>query len=592
MPLESQHNDVKQITVVQFVESLSSLFDLGTQQAEKLSLAKSFGTKQDRYALLDGEQDSPLVDALVGRSVVLNDGQNEVAPKLVREFLAYIQQLISWMQASLVHEAIDQEDLNIAVSRLFGTPQLMMLICALLESDLLKDSSPLKQVPQCMEALVEHDFDPIHACKALLRLRIQERLYGRTPPSLAFLKHINSLDWRSAPRPSTQRLALKNLNTELINVPKLTESERHALIDELTGIYAAMMALHQLRRRTNERHPQFFPSVVRQLQADFREAFGAIKPSRRLTANHDLFLLMLNADDPRRLTATILNTPSFRMLLDSNASFSSKGLPDLLRDFLREGMTPSWNKSRLLKANSQLNCFTSKPFFNGVHSFMAGLLALSEHAPGAQIHFEHCLDASERWPLGPFRSQAALFLLGLKLAQKPTHSPNVWNPLLSTYLDALPQEFKFWLKSDEQETVEMYNLRELIGKYNSLVWALSGAKGALMVNPFKKIDTYLQKIFDEVEQSNSNLTAETLAKISIKSTTKRDLERVKSDFYGTPLNRWLEDKHLGEMIRSFPDPDMWQLVPAIERYMNLQGSIQKAIASASAQSQFSLAQHL
>lgn len=584
MPLETQFNDVKQITVVQFVESLSSMFDLGTQQFEKLSLAKSFGTKQDRYAMLDGKEGSPLVDALVGSSVVVNDGQNEVATRLVREFLAYTQQLISWLQASLVHEAIDQEDLNIAVSRLFGSPQLLALIFALLESDLLEDSSPLKQVPQCIEALIEHDFDPIHACKALLRLRIQERLNGRTPPGLAFLKHINSLDPRSASRPSTQRFALKSLNTELINMPKLTESERHVLIDELTGIYAAMMAMHQLRRRTNERHPQFFPSVVRQLQADFREAMGPTKPSRRLTANHDLFLLMLNANDLRRLTATISNTPSFRTLLDSHASFSSKGLPNLLRDFLREGMTPSWNRSRLLKAHTQLNRFTSKPFFDGVHSFVVGLLALSEHAPGAQIHFEHCLDASERWPLGPFRSQAALFLLGLKLAQEPAQSPKVWNPLLSTYLDAIPQEFKFRLESDEQETVEMYNLRELIGKYNSLVWTLSGVKGALMVNPFKKIDTYLQKIFDEVAQSNSNLTAETLVKISINSTTKRDLERVKSDFYGTPLNRWLEETHLGEVVRTFPDPNMWALVPAIERYMNLQRPLQKAIASASAQS--------
>ena len=90
-----------------------------------------------------------------------------------------------------------------------------------------------------------------------------------------------------------------------------------------------------------------------------------------------------------------------------------------------------------------------------------------------------------------------------------------------------------------------------------------------MVNPFKKIDTYLQKIFDEVDESNLNPTAENLAKIILSSTTKRDLERVKSDVYGTPLKRWLGGQYLGEMLRTFPDPEMWELVPAIERFMNL-----------------------
>ena len=582
MPLETRHNDVKLITTVEFVEALSALLDLGTQQAEKLTLAKSFSTKQDRYALLDNEEGGTLIDALVGTSVLPNITQSDDARKVVHEFLAFAQQLVSWIQASLVHDAIDQDDLNIAVSQLFGTPQLMSLVLALLESDLLQDCSPLKQLPVCVDELIRHDFDPVKTCKEVLRTRIQDRLDGRPLVGLGFLKHINSLDSRSSTRPSTQRREIMELNKELASV--LKNGERQVLIDELTGIYTAMMALNQLHRRTYERQPQYFPSVVRQLQKDFHAAVAPTAPQRRLVANHNLFLLMLNAKNPERLTATISNTPSFKTLLENHASFSSKGLPNLLRDFLRDGMTRSWNKTRLLKVKGQLDRFYSKPYYNGVTLFIFGLLAVSEQDLGAQRHFEHCLDAAGSWPLGPFRSQAALFSLGLKLAQEPSQSPNAWNPLLSEYLNGLPQYFRIQLVEDEQESVEMYNLRELIGQYNSLCWTLIGHANAMMVNPFRKIDAYLQRIFDGLHQCSLAPTAENLAAISKKLTTKRDVERVNSDFYGTPLYQWLTERNFKEILRTFPHPDMWELVPAISRYLDLPEPMREAIARSSAPS--------
>jgi len=580
MSLEARNNNVKLITTVEFVEALSALFDLGTQQAEKLTLAKSFTTKQDRYTLLDSGEGGTLIDALVGVSVFPNGTQSETARQLVREFLAYAQQLVSWVQASLVHEAINQEDLNITFSQLFGTPQLMFLISALLEFDLLEDCSPLKQLPVCVDELIRHDFDPIKTCKVLLRTRIQDRLGSCIPVGIGFLKHINSLDPRSSTRPSTQRRELKELNKELAN--SLKDGDRQALIDELTGIYAAMMALNHLHRRTYERQPQYFASVLRQLQEDFYAADALIAPPRRLVANHGLFSFMLNTRNLKRLTATISNTHSFTTLLENHASFSSKGLPNSLRDFLREGMTRSWKRTRLLKVKEQLDRFSGKLYFDGVTLFISGLLAISEQDFGAQTHFEKCLDAAGSWPLGPFRNQAALFLLGLKLAQEPSQSPNAWNPLLSEYLDSLPQYFKIQRTEDGQESVEMYNLRELIGQYNSLSWTLIGHTNALMVNPFRKIEAYLQRIFDGLHESELTLTAKNLAAISDKLTTKRDIERVKSDIFGTPLNQWLTRKYLDEILRALPYPDMWEMVPAIKRYLDLPEVMKDAIGRASA----------
>jgi hypothetical protein len=579
MPLKSPDNIARIPTTVEFVEGISALFDLGTQQAEKLTLAKSFSTKQDRYALLDSEEASPLINALVGISVQSGAKQNDDARRVLREFIAYAQQLVSWIQASLVHQAIDQEELNTGISKLFGTPQLVMLIRALFEFDLLGECSPLKQLPVCVEALIRHDYDPIKACKELMRSRIQERLDGRMLVGLGFLKHINSLDPRSSTRPSTQRRELKILSEELTVV--LKDNDRYALIDELTGIYAAMMALNQLHRRMCESQPQYFPSVICQLHKDLCSTTPLTAPPRHLLANRDLFLLLMDTNNSARITARISNTSSFKSLLENHPSFSSTGLPNLLRDFLRDGLTELWNKTKLLKVREQLQRCAGKPFFNGVTMFIFGVLALSEQNPGAQTYFEHCLNAAERWPLGPFRNQAALFVLGLKLAQEPSLSPKAWNPLLSVYLDSLPQYMMIRLADDDNESVEFYNLHDLIARYNLYCWKLTGSPNALLVNPFKKIEKYLQKLFDELQRCELALTVENLVSVSSKLTTKRDIDRIKSDFYGTGLYQWLTQRYLKEILRCFPHPDMLDMVPTIRRYIDLPHSLQVAIARAS-----------
>jgi len=580
MPFETRHNDIKLIASSEFVEALAGLFDLGTPQAEKITLAKSFSTKQDRYELLDHNEGGTLVNALLGISVFPNISHNPIARELIRDFLAYAQQLVSWVRASVVHQAVDQEDLNIEVSRLFYIPQLVMLISACDESDLLEDCSPLKQLPRCIDELIRYDFDPIQTCKELLKRRAEQDLGEHSPATRMFFKHLNSLDPRSSTRPSTQRRELNEFNKELSHV--LKEDVRRDLIEEMTGIYAAMMVLNQLHRLSSELQPQFFPSVIRELQIDLRASVAPMSPPRHLIANHKLFLYMLDRNNLKRLTATTSNTPPFRTLLENHASFTSTGLPSSLRDFLRDGMTRSWTKSRLLKVRGQLERCSSKPYFNGVTLFVFGLLAMSDEDWNARKHFENCLDAAGKWPLGPLGGQAALFVLGLKLAEEPSQPPAGWNPLLSVYLDGLPQEFTLQLASDEQESVEMYNLRKLIGLYNSFCWSLIGRTSSMMVNPFAKIDAYLQKIFDEIDQTGLDLTAENLAMISKKLTTKRDVQRVKSDFFGTSLNQWLTTKGFTEVDRAFPDPDMWQIVPAIARYMELRKELHDAISSASA----------
>lgn len=580
MPLEPRHADVKITSVVKFVEEVSALFDLGTQQSEKLTLAKSFSKKQDRYALLDSEEAGTLIDALAGISVYRDAKPSDHARRVLREFVACSQQLLSWIQASLVHQAIDQEELNTTIIELFGTPQLVMLMMAMFESELLEEYSPLTQLPVCVEELLRHDYDPIKACKELMRSRIQERLNGRMPSGLGFFKHINSLDPRSSTRPTTQRRELKTLSEELSII--LQEDDKRALINELTGIYAAMMALKQLQRRIYETQPQCFSSMIRQLHKDLRSTTQLIAPPRRLLANYELFSLLMNRRNPQRITAKVSNIPSFRWLLENHRSFSSSGLPNLLRDFLRDGWTGSWSKTKLLKVRDQLERCASKPFFNGVNMFIFGILALSEQdSTAAQTHFAQCLDAAERWPLGPFRSQAALFALGLKLAQEPSPPPNALNPLLSAYLDSLPQYMTIRLANEETESTEVYNLHELIAQYNVYCWTLIGRPTALLVNPFGKIEKYLQKLFDELLRCDLALTVENLTLVSSRLTTKRDTERVRSDIYGTDLHHWLTQKWLDEIFRSFPLPAMLEMVPAIQRYIDLPESLRAAIARAS-----------
>jgi hypothetical protein len=103
----------------------------------------------------------------------------------------------------------------------------------------------------------------------------------------------------------------------------------------------------------------------------------------------------------------------------------------------------------------------------------------------------------------------------------------------------------------------------------------------LLVNPFKKIEKYLQKLFDELQRCELALTVENLVSVSSKLTTKRDIDRIKSDFYGTGLYQWLTQRYLKEILRCFPHPDMLDMVPTIRRYIDLPHSLQVAIARAS-----------
>jgi hypothetical protein len=579
MPFEVDHQDVKIISVVEFVEEIGALFDLGTQQADKLTLAKSFSKKQDRYALLlDSADSGTLIDALAGISNYRDAEASDDARKVLRAFVAHAQQLVSWIRASLVHRVIDQEELNTAIVELFGTPQLAMLMSAMFESELLEEYSPLKQLPVCVEELVRQNYDPIRACKELMRSRIQERLAGRAPVGLGFFKHLNSLDPRSSTRPATQRRELKGLSEELCAI--LQDEDARILIDELTGIYSAMMALKQLHHGMYRTHPQYFPAVIRQLHKDLQSATQRVVP-RRLAANRDLFMFLMHQNSPRRLTARPSNTEAFRSLLENHRTFSSSGLPNLLRDFLRDGLTESWNRTKLLKVRDQLQRCAGKPFYGGVHAFVLGVLAVSEQDPGAQTQFAQCLHAAEHWPLGPFGSQAALFALGLKLALEPSPSPNGLNPLLSAYLDSLPQCMTIRLSDSRSESTETYNLHELISQYNVYCWMLIGEASPLLVNPFGKIEAYLRKLFDELLLRGWPLTAEHLTLVSRDLTTKRDVERVKSDIYGTGLHQWLSKNYLEETSRSFRHSCILEAVPAIKRYLALPEPTRTAIACAS-----------
>lgn len=578
--MKALQKDIKIVTSVEFVELISSLFDLATQQDEKLTLAKSFGKKQDRYELLAGDEAAALIDALVGKSVFQDIRHDNRARTVVLEFLAYAQLLVSWLQASLVHQAIDQEDIAIHFGSEFGSPQFLMLIYTLLESDLLQKCSPLRMLPDCVEALLQYECDPIRACKETLRSRIQASLGGREPKGIGFFKHINSLDPRSSTRPSTQRHQLKELYRELRNI--LSESRNRALVEELTGIYAAMMALNQLHRRMSEMQPQFFPALIRRLHSDWIAIAMSARHSNDLILHRELFLLMMVIDgNTERLTAQKSNTESFRLLLESHPYSSTPGMPNQARDFLRDGLTTSFDRAKLELVMNQLKQFQNKPFFNGVSLFIFGLFAINEQDPQAKKYFEQCLVESERWPLGIFRSQAAVFSLGLQLAQEPGMPPNAWNPLLSVYLDSAPQHVVLGLEGAEVETVEMYNLRELIGQYNTFCWALIGGASAMTVNPFRKIEAYLQKIRSELQLCVQPLTIQDVEAVSKRLTTKRDVERVKSDFYGTSLYQWLSERHIFEVSRIFRNPEMWELIPAIEWCLDLKEPLRAAIARAS-----------
>jgi len=417
MQLASDFPEIHIPSVAQFVEGFAWLFDLGTKQDEKITLARTYTSMQDRYSLLAGADSAPLIEAMAGISIYTNKQQSEELQRILSVYLGHMQQLVSWFQACLVFQTHSQAEFNETLLKQFVAPQLGRLLIEIFPK--LPEYSPLKQLDFCINGLIDYDYDPVKACKQLLRSLLNEKLQHLDLPHLGFNKSLNALDDRSAKSPSTQRRELKDLDDELSGC--LDETTRQQLINELTGVYAAMMALKHLHKRMEQWSPLCFQQFVRQLYEDF-SAFACGPISLRHQANSDLLEELYGSDKPQHILFSPVISPvmpatsaAFQQLLRLCKSFSCSDEPDSLRTFLRDGLRDDCSQQALVNIQRQLEDFSHKAYYPGVKAFILGALALcNQEIVHAEQHFTASLNASEHWPLGIFRNQAALFCLGLK----------------------------------------------------------------------------------------------------------------------------------------------------------------------------------
>ncbi len=566
-------------TVAKFVEGLARLLDCGTKQDERITLARSYTGMQDRYALLDSDDTATLVTALTGTSIFPEEQPPAGVHKMLRRYLKHVQQLVSWLQVRLVFQAQSQETFNEALMKLFVSPQICRLLCEMYQ--LLPDFSPLKQLPRCIRPLLCNEYNPVKACKELLRSLLDEYLNGKGPVNLSFRKSLNGLDDRSAKNPSTIRRELMELNSELSYC--LNETKRKELIHKLSGVYTAMMALIRLYKLMKKWRSTSFQDFIDCLSEDML-AFTSGNVELHHQANSILLEQLYDSDEISyeiNCPTTPENSLPFQLLLVSCDFFSSKKEPANLQVFLHNGLKEDSSIQELFKIQKQLKSFNKTAYYRGVNSFINGVQHLSNHdIKQAEKHFHDCLSASEVWPLGVIRNQAALFCLSLKLKQNSRLPPKAISPLLSVYIGSLAQDITPILHPKLAENVENLNLCELISRYNYLCSILIPEPDVLIINPLYKIEKYLEKIFIYLKSRGLEENEGNFKKVSLKLTGKRDRQRIKNDITDIQLYDWLMIKYMAEIETSlyFKHPKSFHVIPAICHFLELPDELRRAIA--------------
>jgi hypothetical protein len=576
MQVSSRFVKVQVPSVAQFVETLAWLFDLGTKQEGKITQARSYAGMQDRYAALDAQDSYLLANALAGISIYSSRDQppSEVVIMLSR-YLGHMQQLVSWFQNILVVRPISQESLNETLLKLFAAPQIGRL---LLEThSQLPECSPLKQLEACIGSVRTHDYEPAKACKELIRSLLSEKLHDHTFAHLGIKKALNSIDNRSSKRPSTQRRELKDLDIELI---ALDLPDRNQFIDKLSGVYAAMMALMQLRKIMDKWQVNSFRKFINQLDRDII-AFRLRQVNLRHEKNSALLEDFYDLDSWSHVSRDSLKAVSnsnFQVLISLNSKLMCTEEPSELKSFLRTGLTKAVSLQELMTIQMQLEQFDQKPYYSAVSAFIQGLLALrNKQAEDAEDYFLKSLEACKEWPIGVFKNLSAVFCLGLILRRSHNLPPGSVNPILAVYLESLPQEVSFQLGDYFRGNIEKFNLSILISRYNEFCSFLCESPCSLYFNPLDKIEKHLGRIFGEIKRRDCPETESSLGEISFELTGKRERQRVKSYLAGTGLYDWLKIRNLVEVFLYFKDPKGQASIPHIMHYIGLPEPLQISI---------------
>ncbi|CUI27471.1 Uncharacterised protein [Achromobacter xylosoxidans] len=575
---------VKLPTVEEWVESVASIFGISIEQDQKLTIARTYAKMQDRYAHLDAGGPGRLIEALAGVSIYPDEKPAEELQRFLSREIANLQQVVSWIRSCLVYKTPDQGRLYQDLLLNIVSPQLALLLADTFHE--LPEHSPLKHLDRGALYLTRHDHNPVIACKVLLRELLDNGVPGLKLSGLAFRKSLNALDDRSSKTASVQRRELKDLDIELGALTDLEPDIRRNTIAELTGAYSAMMAFKRLEKIVNDWHPDTFARFISQLLDDMTARVEARIPDElpQRLAVHGRLVQDLNRSVIEQ-TFCPLERPTqntvFLEVLDLCDGFSCTDEPEPLRSFLKHGLDESTKRETLEQILRQLETVANRPYARGIREFVLGSLALSDNnIVSAAARFSECVAASEQWPLGIFQNQSAMLCLGIKLSSDGPQTPQAVNPLLTIYLSSLPQEYVLIVEPDISETTEALNLRELIRNYNKICRTLCQTSLPPFINPLRKIENYLGRIFSTLDDEKLTATEAELRRVSRQLTGQRERTRVKSDYIGTSLYDSLTRGGMTEALLYFDVQDLAKVLPSLCRYTELTASQKKSIIDA------------
>lgn len=549
-----------------FVERIGEIFCVGRTQSEKLSLARSYSTKQDRYqALIKGH--NSLLDAMVGRSIYDTEEDVELKSTIERHF-GHMQQLVSWIRSSPMYEIETQGDVNQQLTIAFAAPQLAMLLSQI--EPLLKEFSPLKHVDYCLGLIINADNEPVRACQIAFRDLLDLALKGKKAPDLSIRKNLNSLDVKTSKFPPTQTSELITLDRELGEVLKL--EERKKLIDKLTGIYSALMAFNRLKKIMDHWSVDAFSDFAVEM-SEYMSTYSKVYSDDELVVLDELALLndkligeLYRAEHPSLcLNFTPETCKPYITILSLTRAFSPpSGIIDVV-GLLKKGALISDSREYFQNLKPTLFKHRQSPYFEGADNFLDGILALYDGDRGqACAEFQKCLSASRRWPLGVLENQAALFCIGLAMSDDPGQSVAKVNPLLAIYLESSPQLYIIQLPGFMKDVVN-YNLQTALTKYNQYCLKLDFLHGFIF-NPLESVEKFFKRIFDWIDEKGLGDEDANIIAATRKVTNRRDVQRVRPYLVSeNSLIDWLASDSAAEALQYFPTTESLKAIPNVCR---------------------------
>lgn len=556
--------------VDEFVEVIGEIFCVGRSQSEKLSLARNYSTKQDRYQELAEGQNS-LFGAMVGSSIYQMEDNSAVENMLERHF-GHMQQLVSWLRSNPVYQSNDSGGIYQELCYVIAAPQLAMLLLEI--EPHLKAYSPLKHVASCLQVIKRCDSEPVQACRMVFRDLLSRSLQKEKAPDLSIRKNLNSLDLNTSKFTATQIAELKTLEEELSDI--LGASERRRLIDNLSGVYAVMMVLNRLKKIMSTWSPQAFPSFITALSdyisvyrhEDSAECSYEDSADAVAMLNDQLLMELYQAEQPQFSMSFTPETCSPYLeiisLISAFAPPDEIGNLDLL---FKKGAHSSLDRQQLTELRASLQNFRNMPYFVGADSFISGVLAMHDGKRElSESRFHKCLLAASKWPLGILEHHAAKFCIGLAMSENPGLSATKINPLLSIYIRSMPQLYMIHPFSFPSDVVS-FNLSKALIEYNNYCCAKLSKWQEFIFNPLVKVEGYLKKIFDWIESHELKPNDANIAEATRAVSTTRDIQRVRPYLADKTLIDWLSSDSVTHAFQYFPNPESLRVIPYVCRLL-------------------------